>query len=116
MAKLEATPLEAGEETEAQLNIEINRTTLKADLLYKALYKYKHIILVIELQTGHDKDLQRRLMAYHLTFRLNEPARTSPDVLLRRKNGSSNSSTVVTMEQVEAIWAFCERRQNVEPS
>jgi hypothetical protein len=55
MAKLEATPLEAEEETEAQLNIEINRTTLKADLLYKALYKYKHIILVIELQTGRQE-------------------------------------------------------------
>ena len=75
MAQLEATPLGAEEETEAQLNIEINRTTLKADLLYKALYKYKHIILVIELQTGHDKDLQRRLMAYHgsLHLQYNKP-------------------------------------------
>jgi len=70
MARLEATPLGAEEETKAELNIEINRTTLKADLLYKALYRQRHIILVIELQTKHDPDLQRRLMAYHGSLHL----------------------------------------------
>ena len=70
MAQLEATPLGAEKETGAELNIEINRTTLKADLLYKALYKWRHIILVIELQTKHDPDLQRRLMAYHGSLHL----------------------------------------------
>ncbi|HWS82642.1 MAG TPA: hypothetical protein VN207_00115 [Ktedonobacteraceae bacterium] len=62
MIRLEATPLEAedepGEEagakekaekkTGAELNIEINRSTLKADLLYRAFYNLRNIILVME--------------------------------------------------------------------
>jgi hypothetical protein len=89
LAQLEAIPLEVEEEAEneteegtevekkagAELNIEINRSTLKADLLYRLLYKHKHIILVIELQSRHDKGLRRRLMAYHgsLHLKYNKP-------------------------------------------
>ncbi len=89
MIYLEATPLivedEEEEETEAEskakkkaraeLNVEINRSTLKADLLYRAFYNLSRIILVIELQTRNDKDLQRRLMAYHgsLHLKYNKP-------------------------------------------
>jgi hypothetical protein len=77
MVRLEATPLVEDEDEEAEkkaekeekagakLNVEINRSTLKADLLYRAFYNLNRIILVIELQTKDDKDLQRRLMAYH---------------------------------------------------
>jgi len=91
MVRLEATPLiededdEAEEKTEkenkaekkegAELNIEINRSTLKADLLYRAFYNLDRIILIVELQTKHDPDLQRRLMAYHgsLHLKYNKP-------------------------------------------
>jgi len=89
MICLEATPLadedDAEEQTEtkdktnkqtgAELNIEINRSTLKVDLLYRAFYNLKGIILVIELQTKHDPNLQHRLMAYHgsLHLKYNKP-------------------------------------------
>lgn len=64
MAELKGDPLDA------EHNIEINRTTLKADLLYEAFYKWRHVILIVELQTKHDPDLQRRLMAYHGSLHL----------------------------------------------
>ena len=84
MIRLEATPIETEDEAEEQtqaenkadkqtgteLNVEINRSTLKADLLYRAFYNLKNIILVIELQTKHDPDSQRRLMAYHGSLHL----------------------------------------------
>ncbi len=87
MVRLEATPLVEDEDEEAEkkaekeekagakLNVEINRSTLKADLLYRAFYNLNRIILVIELQTKDDKDLQRRLMAYHgsLHLKYNKP-------------------------------------------
>jgi tRNA(Leu) C34 or U34 (ribose-2'-O)-methylase TrmL len=44
---------------------------------------------------------------FDLTFRLNELTRTSLEVPLKRKNGSRNVSNAVTMEQFEAISAFC---------
>ena len=38
-------------------NIEIDRTTLRADLVYNIRYRGKPHILNMELQTGADKDI-----------------------------------------------------------
>ncbi len=47
-------------------NIEIDRTTLKADLVYNIRYKGLPHILNMELQTGSDKDMPVRMLKYHV--------------------------------------------------
>jgi len=47
-------------------NIEIDRTTLKADLVYNILYKGRPHILNMELQTEDDKNMPRRMLKYHI--------------------------------------------------
>jgi hypothetical protein len=47
-------------------NIEIDRTTLKADLVYNIRYRSKPHILNMELQTGSDKDMAIRMLMYHV--------------------------------------------------
>lgn len=63
-AKLQIDPWDG------ERNIEINRSTLQVDLLYKALYRHQYILVIIEVQTKDDPDLQRRLMAYHASLHL----------------------------------------------
>lgn len=46
-------------------NIEIDRTTLKADLVYNTLYKGLPHILNMELQTDEDNKMHLRLLQYH---------------------------------------------------
>ena len=47
-------------------NIEIDRSTLKADLVYNVLRKDEPRILNLELQTGYDKNMPIRLLKYHV--------------------------------------------------
>ncbi len=47
-------------------NIEIDRSTLRADLVYNVLYKDKPHILSLELQTTSDEDMPKRLLSYHV--------------------------------------------------
>jgi hypothetical protein len=47
-------------------NIEIDRTTLKADLVYIILYKEKLHVLNMELQTDADNDMAIRMLKYHV--------------------------------------------------
>ncbi|HJT57903.1 MAG TPA: hypothetical protein VJ761_15480 [Ktedonobacteraceae bacterium] len=47
-------------------NIEIDRTTLRADLVYNIRYRDKPHILNMELQTGADKDMVVRMLMYHV--------------------------------------------------
>ncbi len=50
----------------SEQNIEIDRSTLKADLVYNVLRKDKPRILNLELQTGYDKNMPMRLLKYHV--------------------------------------------------
>ena len=47
-------------------NIEIDRTTLKADLVYIILYREKLHVLNMELQTDTDNDMAIRMLKYHV--------------------------------------------------
>ena len=47
-------------------NIEIDRTTLKADLVYNVLHKGKSCIMSLELQTGSSTNMEIRLLQYHV--------------------------------------------------
>ncbi len=47
-------------------NVEIDRSTLRADLVYNVLYKGKLHILSLELQTTSDDDMPKRLLTYHV--------------------------------------------------
>jgi hypothetical protein len=47
-------------------NIEIDRSTLQADLVYNIQYRGKPHILNMELQTGSDKDMAVRMLLYHV--------------------------------------------------
>ena len=47
-------------------NIEIDRTTLKADLVYNIRYRSQPHILNMELQTGSDSDMAIRMLLYHV--------------------------------------------------
>src|SRR5205823_13217244 len=47
-------------------NIEIDRTTLRADLVYNIEYRSKPHILNMELQTDEDKDMPIRMLKYHV--------------------------------------------------
>jgi hypothetical protein len=47
-------------------NIEIDRTTLKADLVYNILYKGQPCLLNMELQTDADGDMPIRMLKYHV--------------------------------------------------
>jgi len=50
----------------SEQNIEIDRTTLRADLVYNIHYRDKPHILNMELQTGEDKDMPIRMLKYHI--------------------------------------------------
>jgi len=50
----------------SEQNIEIDRTTLKADLVYNISYKGQPCILNIELQTDADSDMPIRMLKYHV--------------------------------------------------
>ena len=47
-------------------NIEIDRTTLRADLVYNIHYRDKPHILNMELQTDADSDMVVRMLKYHV--------------------------------------------------
>ncbi len=55
-----------GVELIGEQNIEIDRSTLRADLVYNVLYKGEPHIINMELQTGFDKDMPLRLLGYHV--------------------------------------------------
>ena len=50
----------------SEQNIEIDRTTLKADLVYNIEYKGLPHILNMELQTDADEDMPIRMLKYHV--------------------------------------------------
>ncbi len=54
-----------GVPSDEERNIEINRSTLKADLVFRIRYKREPAILNLELQTEADADMERRLLQYH---------------------------------------------------
>ena len=47
-------------------NIEIDRTTLKADLVYNIKHKGQPRILNMELQTDADEEMPIRMLKYHV--------------------------------------------------
>ncbi len=55
-----------GVELIGEQNIEIDRSTLRADLVYNVMYKGNPHIINMELQTGLDKDMPLRMLAYHV--------------------------------------------------
>jgi hypothetical protein len=55
-----------GSEFISEQNIEVDRTTLKPDLVYNIQYKGETHILNMELQTGADGDMALRLLKYHV--------------------------------------------------
>lgn len=50
----------------SEQNIEIDRTTLKADLVYNVRYKGQPCILNMELQTDADGEMPIRMLKYHV--------------------------------------------------
>jgi len=58
-----------GEPSDEERNIEIDRSTLKADLVYRIRYKGELVILNPELQTDVDTDMEYRLLEYHAGLR-----------------------------------------------
>jgi len=50
----------------SEQNIEIDRTTLKADLVYNISYKGQPCILNMELQTDADGEMPIRMLKYHV--------------------------------------------------
>jgi len=55
---------------EAEQNVEIDRSILKADLAYRIKYLLLRAILHIELQSGPDKTMARRMLAYFANLHL----------------------------------------------
>jgi hypothetical protein len=55
---------------EAEQNVEIDRSMLKADLAYRIKYLLLQAILHIELQSGPDKTMARRMLAYFANLHL----------------------------------------------
>ena len=55
-----------GSEFISEQNIEVDRTTLKPDLVYNIHYRGERHILNMELQTGADGDMALRLLKYHV--------------------------------------------------
>lgn len=51
-------------------NIEIDRTMLKADLVFRGKYKRRPHMINMELQTGRDDTMEMRLLAYHSALHL----------------------------------------------
>jgi hypothetical protein len=48
-------------------NIEIDRTTLRADLMYNIHYRVNPHVLNMELQTDTDHDMAIRMLRYHMS-------------------------------------------------
>ncbi|MBV9706899.1 MAG: hypothetical protein JO125_05795 [Chloroflexi bacterium] len=55
-----------GSQVVQELNTEITRTNLRADLLYLIVYKGTDHILHLELQTNLDTDMNYRMLDYHV--------------------------------------------------
>src|SRR5207248_10636883 len=55
-----------GAEYLGEQNIEIDRTTLRADLVYNIRYRGALHILNMELQTDADEDMPLRMLKYHV--------------------------------------------------
>ena len=55
-----------GSQFVSEQNIEIDRTTLKADLVYNIKYRGLTHILNMELQTDADEDMPIRMLKYHV--------------------------------------------------
>ena len=70
----------------SEQNIEIDRTTLKADVVYNIKYKGEPHILNMELQTNEDADMHIRMLKYHVGLydKHRLPDRNSISKLLRR--------------------------------
>ena len=54
-----------GAELVGDVNIEIDRSTLRVDLALKIRYKGEFAILHIEAQSGEDKDMKKRMSIYN---------------------------------------------------
>jgi predicted transposase YdaD len=50
------------------LDLEVHRTTLRVDRVYKVLYRGRIYILHIEFESGSDNDMSERLLEYHVYF------------------------------------------------
>ena len=57
-----------GAEYLGESNIEIDRTIVKADLLFWARYKGQVVLVNMELQSNRDDTIERRLLMYHACF------------------------------------------------
>jgi predicted transposase YdaD len=57
-----------GAEFLSESNIEIDRTIVKADLLFWARYKGQVILVNMELQSNRDDTIEQRLLMYHACF------------------------------------------------
>jgi hypothetical protein len=55
-----------GSQYVSEQNIEIDRTTLKADLVYNIKYRGLPHVLNMELQTDADEDMPIRMLKYHV--------------------------------------------------
>ncbi len=55
-----------GVELIGEQNIEIDRSTLRVDLVYNVMYKGKPHIANMELQTGADSEMTLRMLSYHV--------------------------------------------------
>ncbi|HZS77204.1 MAG TPA: hypothetical protein VFA41_11380 [Ktedonobacteraceae bacterium] len=55
-----------GSQYVSEQNIEIDRSTLKADLVYNIKYKGIPHVLNMELQTGSDEEMPIRMLKYHV--------------------------------------------------
>jgi len=55
-----------GDPRDEEQNIEIDRSMLKADLIFRIRYQAELVILNLELETGADSGMERRLLQYHV--------------------------------------------------
>src|SRR5258707_3059420 len=55
-----------GDPRDEEQNIEIDRSMLKADLIFRIRYYGILVILNLELETGADSGMERRLLQYHV--------------------------------------------------
>jgi len=64
-----------GDSQDEEQNIEIDRSMLKADLIYRIRYQSELVMLNLELETGADSSMERRLLQYHVELhaKFNKP-------------------------------------------
>src|SRR5437588_3098165 len=99
----------------SELNIEIKRELLRADLVYLIRYKGEPHILNLELQTSSDSQMARRILLYHVELHL-EYALPVISVVLYLFDASvpeppyketSGEEDILTLHyRVLALWTF----------